>query len=264
MTKYEERREKSWEQLEAELKAPFPPEATSWRIGQTNSGMGSVLCYIDARDVMDRLDDVVGSENWSCRYSHADMAITICELAIKISGEWVIKSDGAGDSKIEPEKGSLSDAFKRAAVRWGIGRYLYSVKAPWISLDMSDPKRPKIPNHEYERLMSYLPGYSGVTVSPLTGQAKTVGKFWERKSYNILDKLSKEMKDQHGDPQWGDPDTVVWLCEAMPGFIRKAPDRAALAKLQTDNLFWIGEHLAVADKEVIAEAFRIRNLQFGD
>ena len=38
---------------------------------------------------------------------------------------WISKSDGADDSNIEGAKGGLSDAFKRAAVKFGIGRYLY-------------------------------------------------------------------------------------------------------------------------------------------
>jgi hypothetical protein len=36
---------------------------------------------------------------------------------------------------MEAEKGALSDAFKRAGVRWGVGRYLYEVHAPWLELD---------------------------------------------------------------------------------------------------------------------------------
>ena len=40
-------------------------------------------------------------------------------------GEWIGKSDGADDSNIEAAKGGLSAALKRAAVQWGIARYLY-------------------------------------------------------------------------------------------------------------------------------------------
>ena len=50
---------------------------------------------------------------------------TVCELSLKINGVWITKTDGAGDTNIEGEKGGLSDAFKRAAVKFGVGRYLY-------------------------------------------------------------------------------------------------------------------------------------------
>ena len=42
---------------------------------------------------------------------------------------WVTKSDGAEDSTIEAVKGAYSDSFKRAAVKWGIARYLYHPNA---------------------------------------------------------------------------------------------------------------------------------------
>jgi len=59
---------------------------------------------------------------------------TVCEIGILCGDTWVWKADGAGDSDVEAEKGALSDAFKRAAVRWGVGRYLYNLKSPWVAL----------------------------------------------------------------------------------------------------------------------------------
>lgn len=117
------------------LKEPFPHERISWR-AQTVSKDGTkalALAYIDARDVMERLDEVCGMANWQCKYSHADKK-TVCDIGIFIEADssWVWKADGAGDSDIEAEKGALSDAFKRAAVRWGIGRYLYDLDSPWV------------------------------------------------------------------------------------------------------------------------------------
>lgn len=118
------------------LKAPFDPSLVSWRVGSMNKEKtkGMALAYIDARDVMERLDEVVGPENWQCRYPHAN-GKTVCAIGIKINAEWIWKEDGAGDSDIEAEKGALSDAFKRAAVRWGIGRYLYDIASPWVEVD---------------------------------------------------------------------------------------------------------------------------------
>lgn len=115
------------------LAAPFPQSAVSWR-AQTLTKDGNkamALAYIDARDVMERLDAVCGPDRWQCRYPHADKK-TVCEIGIDTGNGWVWKADGAGDSDVEAEKGALSDAFKRAAVRWGIGRYLYDLETPWV------------------------------------------------------------------------------------------------------------------------------------
>jgi len=119
------------------LAAPFPPDAVSWRVGsisKRDKTKAKALAYLDARDVMNRLDAVAGPANWQCRYSHAAVK-TVCDIAIRVDGEWVWKADGAGDTDIEAEKGSLSDAFKRAAVRWGIGRYLYDLPSPWVTIN---------------------------------------------------------------------------------------------------------------------------------
>jgi hypothetical protein len=52
-----------------------------------------------------------------------------------MNNEWIGKSDGAGDSAIEGAKGGISDALKRAGVRWGIGRYLYYLPTKWVEMN---------------------------------------------------------------------------------------------------------------------------------
>ena len=138
------------------LKAPFPADRVSWRIGPTTNdkSRGIALAYIDARDVMDRLDEVCGPAGWQNRYSHAN-GKTVCDIAIKCDGEWVWKADGAGDTDTEAEKGALSDALKRAAVRWSIGRYLYDVESPWVAIEQAG-KSYKIKAEEFPRLRGIL------------------------------------------------------------------------------------------------------------
>ena len=120
-----------------ELAAPFPKDFIEWRVGSTNQdkSKGLALAYIDARAVMDRLDSVCGPANWQCKYSHAN-GKTVCDLGVRLEGEWIWKADGAGDTDFEAEKGALSDAFKRAAVRFGIGRYLYDLPSKWVETEL--------------------------------------------------------------------------------------------------------------------------------
>lgn len=117
------------------LSEPFPPSAVSWRVGATTQAKdkGMALAYIDSRDVQDRLNAVCGHE-WQCRFPHAAQK-TVCEIGLKIDGEWYWRANGAGDTDVEQEKGALSDAFKRAAVMWGIGRYLYDIDSPWVPIE---------------------------------------------------------------------------------------------------------------------------------
>ncbi len=102
------------------LKRPF--KNVKWRKGYKN---GKDLVYIDARDVMDRLDSVFGIDGWQTKYEYLGGRM-ICNLSVRFDLEWITKSDGADDSSIEGAKGGISDALKRAAVLLGIGRYLYN------------------------------------------------------------------------------------------------------------------------------------------
>lgn len=138
----------------SKLKDPFPTSLISWRVGATNAKKnngkatsGIALAYIDARDVMERLDEIVGIGKYQVIHPHAN-GKTSCRIGIKIDEEWVWKENGAGDSAMDAEKGAFSDSFKRAAVLWGIGRYLYDVPNIWVDLDdygkIKNPKDPKL------------------------------------------------------------------------------------------------------------------------
>lgn len=122
-----------------QLEAPFPVSAISWRVGSTNGDKtkGMALAYIDARDAQDRLNEVCGPFGWQCRHEVSTDKRVTCHVGIRCpdSGEWVWKSDGAGETDYEGEKGSYSDSFKRACVKWGIGRYLYDVDSPWVAVE---------------------------------------------------------------------------------------------------------------------------------
>lgn len=149
-----------------DLAAPFPPEAISWRVGSTNKEKtkAMALAYIDARDVMERLDSVVGPANWQNKYSHAN-GKTVCDLAVRVDGEWVWKADGAGDTDVEAEKGAFSDALKRAAVRFGVGRYLYGLKSPWVEI-REQGRSWVIAESEYKKLEAVLRAEGGFTKEP--------------------------------------------------------------------------------------------------
>lgn len=139
------------------LAEPFPPSKVSWRVGQitkANKNKASALCYIDARDVMERLDQVCGPGGWEDSYAETPRGRVICTIRIRINGEWVAKSDGAGDTAVEGEKGGISDSFKRAAVKWGIGRYLYDIPIQWVKVN--DYKQ--IEPSEFAKLERALPG----------------------------------------------------------------------------------------------------------
>lgn len=149
---------KTIQQIIRELKEPFAADQIHWRVGATYGDdankKGIALAYIDARHVMNRLDEVVGPENWQDRIIPSPEGF-ICEIGIlierntikhvlfenhseehnDISYEWVWKANNAGKTEFEAEKGGGSDAFKRAGVMWGIGRYLYDLPSEWVPVE---------------------------------------------------------------------------------------------------------------------------------
>jgi len=125
--------------IKEELRIPFPANQIHWRVGATTKDKTKCLplAYIDARNVMSRLDDVFGIDGWGSEIAETPSGRVICTLScfFKENNIWVAKSDGAGDTGTEGEKGAISDALKRAAVQFGIGRYLYSIKMNWVPMN---------------------------------------------------------------------------------------------------------------------------------
>lgn len=141
------------------LAEPFDPTAVSWRVGSLNKDKtkAMALAYVDARDVMDRLDAVCGPFGWQSEHVVTGDMVT-CHIRIRDpeTGEWITKSDGAGKTDVEGEKGSYSDSLKRAAVAWGVARYLYSTASPWVAVEPYG-RSYRIADSEKGRLLAALP-----------------------------------------------------------------------------------------------------------
>lgn len=117
------------------LAGPFAVGEMKWRQQGKPSARGNVqlLCYLDARAVADRLDDVVGPARWRNSFHAGAGGGVVCRLEIRAAdGEWVWREDGAENTDIEGVKGGMSGAFKRAAVQFGIGRVLYRLPTTWV------------------------------------------------------------------------------------------------------------------------------------
>ena len=129
----------------AQLTAPFEKGDVKFKPqALSNDGTKALAVpYIDARAVMDRLDDVLGPENWSDEYLVISPDSVMCTLAIRFpgakDGEWTRKAD-VGSKSGQPDEGdqmkaAFSDGLKRAAIKFGIGRYIYSLPKQWCDCE---------------------------------------------------------------------------------------------------------------------------------
>jgi|GEM_PF-469600 len=114
---------------------PLSADEVEWRPGQSNRNGDKtrLLAYIDNRAVLNRLDNIFGPEHWRNELQSVPDGF-IAGLSLQLDdGSWITKWDGAGLTSFEAVKGGISDAQKRAAHQWGLGRELYSYPTVWLS-----------------------------------------------------------------------------------------------------------------------------------
>ena len=137
------------ETIAQRLGAPFEASEVKWKPQSVSGNRAMAIAYVDARVVMDRLDDVLGVFGWQDHYSFLPDGSVMCALKVLIDGVWIEKHDVGGESS-QPDEGdrrkaAVSDALKRAAVKFGVGRYLYRLKPQWMDYDQQKKVLLKVP-----------------------------------------------------------------------------------------------------------------------
>jgi hypothetical protein len=127
------------EALARALAAPFEPSEVRFKPAVVSGNRALALAYVDARAIQDRLDEVLGVMGWQDDYECLSDGSVVCRLRLRLGEEWVTKVDVGGPSE-QPDggdrlKAAFSDALKRAAVKFGVGRYLYRLPAQWVDYD---------------------------------------------------------------------------------------------------------------------------------
>jgi hypothetical protein len=121
------------------LAAPFDPSEVKFKPAVVSGHRALALAYVDARVIQDRLDEVLGVEAWQDEYEILPDGSVVCKLRLRLGDEWITKMDVGGQSE-QPDEGdrrkaAFSDALKRAAVKFGVGRYLYRLPSQWVDYD---------------------------------------------------------------------------------------------------------------------------------
>lgn len=201
---------------EEKLKAPFNITDIQWRVitsGDKNGKIWAIVApYLDSRAIMERLDDVVGANNWQTHYIETAKGF-LCELTI----DGVTKSDGADCTDIEPTKGGISDALKRTGVPWGIGRYLYKLPTPmYADISPSGKNSSKAKNGTYfkwnpPKLPSWaLPkGTKNTSQSPQDGSQGTKGDNADNEATKKYHSAMEAQIERLGKDEF---DAVLYAC----------------------------------------------------
>jgi hypothetical protein len=139
--------------LTKQLAAPFPTTEVKWKAQVVRGNRALTVAYVDARCVEDRLDAVFGVDGWQDGYTVLPNNSVVCKLRVRVGNDWIEKSD-VGSQSDQPDEGdrlksAFSDALKRAAVKLGIGRYLYRLPQQWVDYDSQTRQlksTPKLPD----------------------------------------------------------------------------------------------------------------------
>ncbi len=177
----------------SKLAAPLPQSTISWRqdgrpIEREGRYIARFVAYIEANTVRDRLDSVVPGE-WNLTLellpsiiaSDDDRALeptpTAFKARLQILG--VVREDvGTG----RDYKQAATDAFKRVAVRFGIGHELYQLGQNWVAMD-GDGKYAKPledPQAAYERRYGEITAQAATSTDKADNDAGERGEGGER------------------------------------------------------------------------------------
>jgi hypothetical protein len=133
--------EKTLASIYDRLTEPFAIEQIEIKPGATTKDKAKALAlpYADRVAYLDRLDEVVGPENWSVEYRQISENAVFCRLTIlgvvrEDVGE-CHKTDRDGQPDENRATTAVAQSFKRACNTFGIGRYLNSLPQIWAEYD---------------------------------------------------------------------------------------------------------------------------------
>jgi hypothetical protein len=168
---------------------------------------GRQMKYITARTAMNRLDYAVGPENWWDKYiAHGDNSV-VCELTIRLpDGRELTKADCGGNAGMSDEgdddKSGFSDAFKRAAVKFGVGRYLYNDGVPSYA-----PEKPQPPPRPAPK-----PNGNGHAEPPRTAAKSGCREWFEKLIADTNHEWSAILSEENRSKEYKDIANVFECC----------------------------------------------------
>ena len=189
------------------LGEPFDPRAVKFKPAVVAGHRALAMAYVDARVIQDRLDEVLGGAGWQDEYECLPDNSVVCRLRLRLGHEWITKMDVGGPSE-QPDEGdrrkaAFSDALKRAAVKFGIGRYLYRLPAQWVDYDpqkRSFVRPPALPAHALPKGTKKEPALVRMAAPPtkepsakkLPAALPANGVELQRRLYNYDEELAKQ------------------------------------------------------------------------
>ncbi len=146
-----------------EFKRPFPPDVVHFKV-QAGKKPSLIVAYVDARDVAERLNAICPRQ-WSDSYTpvyatprDGSLVGIECSITIEYNAyaresepeeSWTVTRSDVGEGDLQNPMGAIkgfySDAFKRAAVKFGVATSLYDLPTIYEELPENSKGKPYIP-----------------------------------------------------------------------------------------------------------------------
>lgn len=152
-----------WKTIEKQLQKHFEPQEIRFRLQGTprqreGKLMVQAVAYVPAYKVAERLDEAVGAENWTFRstpLASAKGKVSTVKGCMSLLGG-APKEEFGEYARLEPDETPVSEALRRCAFLWGVGRYLAQLEI-WVEVPSQDPKSWAISPAELSRFRGMLP-----------------------------------------------------------------------------------------------------------
>jgi hypothetical protein len=247
------------------LAAPFEVSEVKFKPQTVSGNRALAVPFVDARVIQDRLDDVLGVMGWQDSYECLPDGAVVCRLRIRLGSEWITKEDVGGQSE-QPDEGdrrkaAFSDALKRAAVKFGIGRYLYRLKPQWVDYDpqkrqiLRNPVLPLPQPANAHREAEPAPAKNGAGEKKAGKQVKMPEPLAEAKAGRGIPATGAELQQRLNDKD--ERLAKEKLCQ--PGdLVKHVLQAGTKAGYEKDLSAWTGPAIRLAIEETKAFEARLR------
>ena len=130
-----------WNEVRKRLKEPFPDDAISWVPVQERKDKtrAQIAPYVERWRIEERLDEVVGVENWRAEYEHVQLGPDDFKVRCRLTVLGVTKENVGEWSTLS---GAYTKSFRRVAENFGVGRHVRALEPVWVSKGKDGKYRP--------------------------------------------------------------------------------------------------------------------------
>lgn len=176
------------------LRTPFHPNDVDFRPGATTKDKAKAigLAYVDKRLYEDRLDEVIGTDNWSVEYRPLGERGIICRLSVydNESNRTITREDVGefATDDVASFPTAVAQAFKRACSAFGLGRYLYSLPQVWAEYDA---ERRRFTPNGLQQLRQTLASAQHSSSAPTASNAPTASQVQEVNRERLIARIEE-------------------------------------------------------------------------